>query len=130
MALSQPLITGHSDEFALLRRHESEKMFGVQLAGGYANRMVPAAEMIAREFGDGVDFVDVNLVSRGATMSTIDYSGPHSCLSDPLCYRLSLACGRVSLFELEIRSHAGDHGQSVAIILSASPLIVHPATLS
>lgn len=38
-------------------------MFGVQLAGGYANRMVPAAEMLRKEIGDGVDFVDVNLVS-------------------------------------------------------------------
>lgn len=65
MALAQPLVAGHNEEWALLRRHESEKMFGVQLAGGYANRMVAAAEIIGREVGvgkSGVDFVDVNLV--------------------------------------------------------------------
>lgn len=45
-----------------MRRHQSEKMFGVQLAGGFANRMVPAAEVLARELGpSGVDFVDVNM---------------------------------------------------------------------
>jgi tRNA-dihydrouridine synthase 3 len=37
-------------------------MFGVQLAGGYANQMVPTAEMVRKEIGDGADFVDVNLV--------------------------------------------------------------------
>lgn len=38
-------------------------MFGVQVAGGYANRMVPVAEMIGKEFAKtgGIDFVDVNL---------------------------------------------------------------------
>jgi len=64
MALAHPLVTGHGDEHTLLRRHDSEKIFGAQLAGGYANRMVPAAEMIAKEIGggkSGVDFVDVNL---------------------------------------------------------------------
>lgn len=62
MALAQPLVSGHPEEWALVRRHESEKMFGVQLAGGYANRMVPAAELVKSAIGDGVDFVDVNLV--------------------------------------------------------------------
>lgn len=64
MALAQPLVTGQTEEWALVRRHHSEKMFGVQLAGGYPNRMVPAAEVIAKELGpSGVDFVDINMVS-------------------------------------------------------------------
>jgi tRNA-dihydrouridine synthase 3 len=63
MALSQQLLTGQADEWALVRRHASEKQFGIQVAGGYPNIMVPTAEMIARELGQGggVDFVDVNL---------------------------------------------------------------------
>jgi len=61
MALAQPIVSGLGEEWALCRRHESEKMFGIQLAGGYANRMVPAAELVAKEFGTGIDFVDVNL---------------------------------------------------------------------
>lgn len=67
MALAQPLISGQENEWALCRRHASEKNFGIQLAGSYPNRMVPAAELIAKEIGasdksgKGVDFVDVNL---------------------------------------------------------------------
>lgn len=63
MALATPLVSGQSDDWALTRRHKSEKMFGVQIAGGYANRVVPAAEVLKREIGQGIDFVDVNLVS-------------------------------------------------------------------
>ena len=61
MALSQQLLSGQNDEWALVRRHESEKNFGVQVAGGYPNIMVPTAEMIGRELKGGVDFVDVNI---------------------------------------------------------------------
>jgi tRNA-dihydrouridine synthase 3 len=63
MALAQPLVQGANEEWALVRRHESEKMFGVQVAGGYPDRMVPCAELLAKQIGSGVDFVDVNLVS-------------------------------------------------------------------
>jgi len=63
----------------LVRRHESEKMFGIQLAGGYPNRMVPAAEMIAREIGGGVDFVDVNL---GCPIDLVFNQGAGSALLD------------------------------------------------
>ena len=61
MALSQQLLSGQNDEWALVRRHESEKNFGVQVAGGYPNIMVPTAEMIGRELKGGVDFVAVNI---------------------------------------------------------------------
>ena len=64
MALAQPLVAGQNEEWALVRRHKSEKMFGVQVAGGYPNRMVPVAEMISKEIAGGVDFVDVNMASR------------------------------------------------------------------
>ena len=64
MALAQPLVSGQKDEWALGRRHVDEKIFGIQLAGGYANRMVPTAELLSKEIGNGLDFVDVNLVSQ------------------------------------------------------------------
>ena len=73
MALAQPLVTGQKEEWALVRRHESEKTFGVQIAGGFANVMVPTAEMIAREIGGGVDFVDVNLVSRTCPVYVLEW---------------------------------------------------------
>ncbi len=62
MALAEQIVQGKNEEWALVRRHESEKMFGVQLAGGWPNRMVPAAEVLARELGpSGIDFVDINM---------------------------------------------------------------------
>ncbi|RXK36031.1 tRNA-dihydrouridine synthase 3 [Tremella mesenterica] len=79
MALAQPLIFGQQDEWALVRRHETERMFGVQLAGGYPNRLVPAAEVVRKELGQGVDFVDVNL---GCPIDLVFNQGAGSALLD------------------------------------------------
>lgn len=80
MALAQPLVTGHNEEWALVRRHQSEKQFGVQLAGGFPNRMVPAAELIAKELGSsGVDFVDINM---GCPIDLLFQQGAGSALMD------------------------------------------------
>ncbi|OCF55065.1 tRNA-dihydrouridine(47) synthase [NAD(P)(+)] [Kwoniella mangroviensis CBS 10435] len=79
MALAQPLVSGHNDEWALCRRHESEKMFGVQLAGGFANRMVPAAELIKNTLHGGVDFVDINM---GCPIDLVFNQGAGSALMD------------------------------------------------
>ncbi|ODO08283.1 tRNA-dihydrouridine(47) synthase [NAD(P)(+)] [Cryptococcus wingfieldii CBS 7118] len=79
MALAQPLVYGAKEEWALVRRHASEKMFGVQLAGGFPNRMVPAAEVLAREVGSGVDFVDVNM---GCPIDLVFNQGAGTALMD------------------------------------------------
>ncbi|WWC69769.1 uncharacterized protein I206_103712 [Kwoniella pini CBS 10737] len=79
MALAQPLVSGHNEEWALCRRHESEKMFGIQLAGGYANRMVPAAELIRKELHGGVDFVDINM---GCPIDLVFNQGAGSALME------------------------------------------------
>ncbi|KAL7425046.1 tRNA-dihydrouridine synthase 3 [Cryptotrichosporon argae] len=79
MSLAQPVVSGADKEWALVRRHRSEGMFGIQLAGGYANRMVPAAEVIAKQIGDGVDFVDVNL---GCPIDLVFNQGAGSALMD------------------------------------------------
>ncbi|TYJ52186.1 tRNA-dihydrouridine(47) synthase [NAD(P)(+)] [Cryptococcus floricola] len=79
MALAQPLVYGAKEEWALVRRHESEKMFGVQLAGGFPNRMVPAAEVLAKNVGSGVDFVDVNM---GCPIDLVFNQGAGTALMD------------------------------------------------
>lgn len=61
MALAQSIVQGGREEWALTRRHASERQFGVQLCGGRPSLMVPAAEAIAKLVGNGIDFVDVNL---------------------------------------------------------------------
>lgn len=66
MVLSQSLVSGSREEWALTKRHRSEKCFGVQLCGGKPTMMVPAAEalrtVMTRDASRGIDFVDINLV--------------------------------------------------------------------
>ena len=59
MGLANSFLSGSKEEWSLVRRHPSETMFGVQVAGSKPAMLVPTAEVIAREC-PGVDFVDVN----------------------------------------------------------------------
>jgi tRNA-dihydrouridine synthase 3 len=59
MALSTNLLMGQPSEWALLKRHPDEDIFGVQIAGGYPDQFTRIAEVI--ETTMEVDFVDLNL---------------------------------------------------------------------
>ncbi|KAG2382188.1 hypothetical protein C9374_005390 [Naegleria lovaniensis] len=59
MALAQAILKGERGDISLLRRHESEKIFGVQLAGKDAFTMTRVAQLIDEQFPH-IDFVDVN----------------------------------------------------------------------
>ncbi|KAB5588323.1 TRNA-dihydrouridine synthase 3 [Ceratobasidium theobromae] len=61
------ILQGSNSEWSLVRRHPSEKVFGVQIAGSKVPQLVRAAEVLANEFGPRsrreqtqIDFVDVN----------------------------------------------------------------------
>ena len=65
MAMGNSLISAAKQEWSLLRRHRSERTFGIQLCGGKPGFMIPAAELV-KEYcdgkdGTGIDFVDINL---------------------------------------------------------------------
>ena len=61
MGLATSFLQGSKEEWSLVRRHPSENIFGVQLAGSKPGTLTAAAETIGREFGSqGVDFVDLN----------------------------------------------------------------------
>lgn len=60
MGLAASFLQGAGSEWALTKRHESEKNFGVQVCGSKTSQLVPAAEAIVNQCPD-VDFVDVNL---------------------------------------------------------------------
>lgn len=55
MAMAHNLVQGQSSEWALLRRHESENEFGVQIAGGYPEEMAHVAKVLENE--TSTDFV-------------------------------------------------------------------------
>ncbi|CAG8749979.1 16076_t:CDS:10 [Cetraspora pellucida] len=59
MAIATNLLQGQQSEWALLKRHVSEDMFGVQICGCKAQHMVKCAEILSNEIE--VDFIDVNL---------------------------------------------------------------------
>ena len=61
VGLATSFLNSSKEEWSLVRRHPSERIFGVQLAGSKAAAMTATAETFAREFGPkGLDFVDVN----------------------------------------------------------------------
>ena len=53
------LVQGQKAELALLRRHKSEDIFGVQLTGNKVDVVVRACDMINQQAT--VDFVDLNM---------------------------------------------------------------------
>lgn len=66
---------GQKSEWALLRRHQEEDVFGVQLAGNNSGTMARAAELL-RDID--VDFVDIN-VSVPSRIGFRDVLPPSLC---------------------------------------------------
>ncbi|KAJ3107053.1 tRNA-dihydrouridine(47) synthase [NAD(P)(+)]-like protein [Phlyctochytrium planicorne] len=59
MAVSQQIIAGHASEWALVRRHPSEDIFGVQISAHTPAVAAGACEML-RLHAPNIDFVDLN----------------------------------------------------------------------
>lgn len=82
MAMTTSLLQGQMSEFALLRRHPSETIFGVQLCGSFVDTMTRTVQLLEENFD--YDFVDLNcacpidlVYKKGAgcalTRRTIDF---------------------------------------------------------
>ncbi|NXM85641.1 DUS3L synthase, partial [Oenanthe oenanthe] len=59
MAVCTNLLQGQASEWALLKRHHTEDIFGVQLEGAFPDTMTKCAELLNRTIN--VDFVDINV---------------------------------------------------------------------
>ncbi|KAL1190236.1 tRNA-dihydrouridine(47) synthase [NAD(P)(+)]-like [Cardamine amara subsp. amara] len=59
MAMCTNLLQGQASEWALLRRHSSEDLFGVQICGSFPDTVSRTVELIDRECT--VDFIDINM---------------------------------------------------------------------
>ncbi len=59
MAWTRSLLTGRRGEWSLCRRHESEKIFGIQLAGGFMDRLCKTTELMHHHLPFDVDFIDL-----------------------------------------------------------------------
>ncbi|EJD02013.1 zinc finger dihydrouridine synthase [Fomitiporia mediterranea MF3/22] len=80
MGLATSFLQGSKEEWSLVRRHPSERTFGVQLAGSKPGPLAAIAEVMAREFGPrGIDFVDVNC---GCPIDLVFRAGSGSALLD------------------------------------------------
>ena len=58
MALANNIISGKKSEIKLLRRHKSEKLFGIQVTGAKIDTMIKLAQVINNELE--VDWIDIN----------------------------------------------------------------------
>jgi tRNA-dihydrouridine synthase 3 len=75
MALGANLLSGQPSEWALLKRHPEEDIFGVQIAAAYPDMYTRCAEVIESEMT--VDFMDLNL---GCPLDLVCNKGAGSAL--------------------------------------------------
>ncbi|WOL04342.1 hypothetical protein Cni_G13063 [Canna indica] len=75
MAMCTNLLQGQASEWALLRRHPSEDIFGVQICGAYPDTVARTVELIDRECT--VDFIDINM---GCPIDVVVNKGAGSAL--------------------------------------------------
>lgn len=81
MGMAESFLQGHASEWSLVRRWEGERIFGTQVCGAKPELLVPTAEVLAREVGRGLDFVDVNcgcpidlVYNKGAGSALLDHA--------------------------------------------------------
>lgn len=112
MAMTSCLLRGQQSEWALLRRHHTEDLFGVQLCGSYPDQMLRCTEMLNRECS--IDFIDINM---GCPIDLVFKRGEGSALMTRTNKLRSILSGmtEVSDVPITIKMRTGVYeGKSIA----------------
>ena len=75
MAMCNNLLRSQTSEWALLRRHPSEKCFGIQLAGARPEELGDVCELVSRDLR--ADFIDLN---AGCPIDVLEKMGAGAAL--------------------------------------------------
>jgi tRNA-dihydrouridine synthase 3 len=84
MAQSNKLLAGEQNEWTLLRRHHTERKFGVQLTGCHVDTLASCVELLNDNELD-IDFIDLKHVG-------IDFFGFACCVCTSSSFSLSVSC--------------------------------------
>lgn len=112
MAMAANLLQGQPSEWALLKRHSSEDLFGVQLCGAHPDVMTRCAQLLKDKCS--VDFVDINM---GCPIDFVYKKGAGSGLMGRAKKLAEIVYGMVGALDipLTVKMRAGMHeGRPIA----------------
>lgn len=97
MAMCTNLLMGQGFEWALLRRHHTEDVFGVQLCGAFPDTMTKCAELVSTHLN--VDFIDVNV---GCPIDFVYHKGAGSGLMNRMSKFQQIVQGMSSVMDIPL----------------------------
>ncbi|KAJ3128931.1 tRNA-dihydrouridine(47) synthase [NAD(P)(+)]-like protein [Nowakowskiella sp. JEL0407] len=98
MSLTKALLQSNSPEWTHMRRHKSEKIFGVQLAGNAPHLIATIASKL-NQFCPDVDFVDLNC---GCPIDMLVKSGAGSALMERQSKMCDIVAGMNYIFDCNV----------------------------
>uniref|UniRef100_A0A6F9DC27 tRNA-dihydrouridine(47) synthase [NAD(P)(+)] n=1 Tax=Phallusia mammillata TaxID=59560 RepID=A0A6F9DC27_9ASCI len=97
MALATNLLQGQTSEWALIKRHPCEDIFGVQLCGAFPDTMSRCAELLNKNCD--VDFIDINM---GCPIDLIYHKGAGSALMRRTNKLFDVVTGMTSVLDIPL----------------------------
>ncbi|XP_015785503.1 tRNA-dihydrouridine(47) synthase [NAD(P)(+)]-like [Tetranychus urticae] len=106
MAMASNILEGQASEWALLRRHKSESIFGVQLCGYNSEILTKAAQLITEQCS--VDFIDLNM---GCPIDCVYLKGAGSGLMNKInrLNEITYGMSQVSKVPITLKMRTGIH---------------------
>ncbi|PWA00510.1 hypothetical protein BB558_003424 [Smittium angustum] len=104
MAMAYNILQGHNSEWALMKRHSSEDIFGAQICGNNFDTIVQTTELLSNECN--LDFIDLNV---GCPIDSVFEKGSGSGMlrSPKKLYSIVDAMNRVSRIPITVKYRTG-----------------------